>query len=75
LALACRHPDWALNICTCMLSAPPPAHAASAGASGARLQVRIERVKNGELTFRVSGRGPGAVGDAMLALLKETRGR
>jgi hypothetical protein len=75
LALAYRHPDWRLNVCTCMLSAPPPAHAASAGPSGSHLQVRIERVKSGELTFRVKGRDPEAVGAALMALLKETRGR
>src|SRR5437899_778775 len=73
LALACRHPDWQLNICTCMLAAPPPTQPLPHLGQGTRLRVRIERLKSGELTFGVKGR-PGEAMAAFTALRHEVPG-
>jgi hypothetical protein len=75
LALASRHSEWRLNICTCMPSTRPPTQPIS-GESGSGPRVRIDRTKSGALTFGVKGRSPEEEAMAAFrALRDEARGQ
>jgi hypothetical protein len=70
LTLACRHPTWELNICTCLLPTPLRTEPRWLRFSG-DVEVTIDQTRRGMLTYRLKGRDAEAVADARIALQAE----
>jgi hypothetical protein len=69
-----RHPNWRVNICPCMLTEPRQLqHPSCAREGGPPLFVQLERLKSGQVTFRVKGRDGDAVQAAFKELFVETQ--